>query len=56
MAISAVVSVLFFEEKLLSDKVPSECDSRNAETGEGTLEAVPSREGTCVSPLLAGNP
>ena len=55
MAISAVVSVLFFEEKLLGNKVSSECDSRDAETGKGTLKTVPPREGTRVSPLFAVN-
>lgn len=52
-AVGAVVAVLLLEEELLSDEVHTECDCRDAEAGEGTLEAVPPGEGTCVSPLLA---
>jgi hypothetical protein len=53
VAVGAVVTVLLLEEQLLCNKVYGECACRNAETGEGALEAVEAGEGTCVSPLLA---
>jgi hypothetical protein len=53
VTVGAVVTVLLLEEKLLSNEVYGECTCRNAETGEGALEAVEPGEGTCVPPLLA---
>ena len=47
-----VMTMLLLEEQLLGDEVDSECDCRNAEAREGALEAVPSCEGTGVSPCL----
>jgi hypothetical protein len=47
-----VMFSLLWEEKFLSDEVNAECDSRDAEAGEGALEAVPSCEGAGVSPCL----
>ena len=41
------------EEESLHYDVSSECDRRNAEAGEGALEAVPSCERTGVSPGFA---
>lgn len=43
---------LIFPEKLLGSKVSGECDSGNAEAGEGALEAVEAGEGACVSPVF----
>jgi hypothetical protein len=51
-----VVSALVFQKAgLLSSEVNTECDSRDAEAGEGALEAVEAGERTGVSPLLAVN-
>lgn len=47
-----VVTMLLLEEQLLGYQVDTECDRRDAEAGEGALEAVPAREGTGVSPLF----
>lgn len=48
-----VVRMVVLEKELLSNQVSGECDCRDAEAGEGALEAVPPGEGACVSPLLA---
>jgi hypothetical protein len=50
-----MVSALILEEQLLGYKVAGECDGRDAEAGEGALEAVEACEGAGVSPLLAAN-
>ena len=47
-----VMAVLGFEEQLLGHQVDSKGDCRDAEPGEGALEAVPSCEGARVSPCL----
>lgn len=47
------MAVLLLEKELLSYQITGEGDCRNAEAGEGALEAVPPGEGTCVAPLLA---
>jgi hypothetical protein len=48
-----VVSALVLQESgLLSSKVNTESNSRDAEAGEGALEAVEAGEGTGVSPVL----
>ena len=52
MPFRLVMTMLVLEEKLLSDKVDAECNCRDAEAGEGALEAVPSCEGAGVSPCL----
>jgi hypothetical protein len=44
-----VVSTLILEKKLLGNEVSGECDGRDAEAGEGALEAVEAGEGACVS-------
>lgn len=46
------MSTLVLEEVLLGDKVAGERDGRDAEAGEGALEAVEAGEGACVPPLL----
>ena len=46
------VTVRGGHEDLLIDQVASESDRRNAETREGVLEPVASREGASVSPSL----
>jgi hypothetical protein len=47
-----MVSALILEEQLLGNEVSGECDGRDAEAGEGALEAVEAGEGAGVSPLL----
>jgi hypothetical protein len=46
------VCVIVREENFLVDAVASKKDSRSSKTGEQSLEAIPAREGTCVSPCL----
>lgn len=53
VTLRAVVAVLLREEELLDNEVSGKGNCRNTESGEGALEAVEPREGTCVSPLLA---
>jgi hypothetical protein len=43
---------LIFEEQLLGNEVSGESNGRDAEAGEGALEAVEACEGAGVSPLL----
>jgi hypothetical protein len=50
-----VVTALILEEQLLGNEVSGECDGRDAEAGEGALEAVEAGEGACVSPLLTAS-
>lgn len=52
----AVVCMVVLDEDSLIAEVYAEGDSCNAETREGVLEAVPSREGASVSPGLAAPP
>jgi hypothetical protein len=47
-----VVAMLFLEEQLLRYYVYAKGYRRDAEAGEGALEAVPSAEWSCVSPGL----
>ena len=47
-----MMRMLVLEEKLLSCQITRKCDGRNAETGEGALEAIPPREGAGVSPCF----
>ncbi len=47
---SLPMPMLVLHEKLLVDQVSSECDCRDAEAGEGALEAVPAAEGAGVAP------
>lgn len=47
-----MTTLVSYEPKLLSSKVGAECDSRDAEAGEGASEALEPGEGTCVPPLL----
>lgn len=48
-----VVSALVFQQSsLFGGEVDSECDRRDAEAGEGALEAVEACEGAGVPPLL----
>jgi hypothetical protein len=47
-----MVVSLVLEKQLLGNQVPGKCYSRDAETGEGALEAVEAGEGARVSPLL----
>lgn len=42
--------MVILQENGFIAKICSECDGRNTETGERTLESVPSREGSSVSP------
>jgi hypothetical protein len=51
--VAIVVVVVVLEEELLGDTVAGKGDGRNAEAGEGALEAVEAGEGSCVAPLLA---
>jgi hypothetical protein len=51
--VAIVVVVVVLEEELLGDTVAGKGDGRNAEAGEGALEAVEAGEGPCVAPLLA---
>jgi hypothetical protein len=48
-----VVTALILEEQLLGNEVAGKRDGRDAEAGEGALEAVEAGEGAGVSPLLA---
>ena len=48
-----MVSVMVvLEEQCLDYAVSSKCDGRNAEAGEGALEAVPPSEGAGVPPMF----
>jgi hypothetical protein len=47
-----VSSFVFQEAELLSSKICTESDGRDAEAGKRALEAVEAAEGACVSPLL----
>jgi hypothetical protein len=52
----AMMSALIFQQSsLLSGEVYAERDRRDAEAGEGALEAVEAGEGARVSPLLTTN-
>jgi hypothetical protein len=51
--VAIVVVVVVLEEELLGDTVAGKGNGRNAEAGEGALEAVEAGEGPCVAPLLA---
>lgn len=50
----AVVVMVILEEEVLIGAVSSKSDGGPTQTGEKALEAVPSSEGTGVSPSLAG--
>lgn len=47
-----VASLVRGDEKVLIDAVSGEEDGGSSQTGEKSLEAVPSREGPCESPGL----
>ena len=50
-----MTTLVSYESELLSSKVGAECDSRDAEAGEGASEALKSGEGTCIPPLLTAS-
>lgn len=52
---SVVFGLLSQESELLSSKVGAECDSCDAEAGEGASEALESGEGASVPPLLTAS-
>lgn len=49
----AVANVIRGDEKVLIDAVSGKKDGGSSQTGEQSLEAVPSRKGSCESPCLA---
>jgi hypothetical protein len=53
MASLLMMVMLILEEQLLSYQIYAECYCRNAEAGEGALEAIPSCERAGVSPGFA---
>lgn len=52
----AVVVMVILEEEVLIGAVSSKSDGGPTQTGEKALEAVPSSEGTGVSPSLVSSP
>lgn len=50
------VTVVFGEENLLIEAIARKEDSRSSKAGKQSLEAIPAREGTCVSPRLMPSP
>lgn len=48
--------MLFPKENSFVAEIDSESDSRDAQAGESTLEPVPSRKRSCVSPFLSTEP
>lgn len=48
-----MMRMLVLKVKLLGHEISREGDGRDAETGEGALEAVEACEGACVSPCFA---
>lgn len=48
-----LIMVLILHEQIFVTAIDGKCDSRNAQTGEGTLEPIPSRERSCISPFFS---
>lgn len=48
----AVANLIRGDEEVLVDAVSGKQDGGSSQTREESLEAVPSRKGTCVSPCL----
>ncbi len=53
LAAASVVVVVLLHEEVLVHAVAGKGDGRDAEAGEGVLEAVPPGEAACVAPRLA---
>lgn len=53
--VTVTMVVVVLQEEVLVCAVASKCDGGNAESGEQTLEAVPTAEGSIVAPGLTGS-